>query len=61
MLCLTRKSGETIVIGDDIIVKVISVRGDSVRLGIEAPLSVPVHREEIAEAFRRAEEGTDRV
>jgi carbon storage regulator len=47
MLILTRRVGESVVIGDDIVVTVVEVRGDAVRLGIEAPRSVDVHREEI--------------
>lgn len=47
MLVLTRKSGESIMIGNDVVVTVIEVRGDQVRIGIDAPRSVPVHREEI--------------
>ena len=47
MLQLSRKTGETIVIGDDIRVTVMQVAGGSVRVGIEAPRSVPVYREEL--------------
>jgi carbon storage regulator len=47
MLVLTRKSGESIVIGDDIEVTVLSSNGTKVRLGIQAPADVPVHRTEI--------------
>jgi carbon storage regulator len=47
VLVLTRKSNQSIVIGDDVIVTVLEVRGDHIRLGITAPRSVPVHREEI--------------
>ncbi len=47
MLVLTRKSGESIVIGEDIVVTVLEVRGEQVRLGIRAPREVPVHREEV--------------
>ena len=47
MLILTRKLGESITIGDDIKVSVLGIRGRQVRLGIEAPLKVVVHREEI--------------
>ena len=47
MLILTRKLGESITIGDDIRVSVLGIRGRQVRLGIEAPLKVVVHREEI--------------
>lgn len=47
VLVLTRKRDESIIIGDDIRVTVVDVRGDQVKLGIEAPRSIPVHREEI--------------
>ena len=47
MLILTRKNGEALMIGDDVIITVLSVRGNQVRLGIDAPAEIPVHREEI--------------
>lgn len=47
MLILTRKVGERLMIGDDIAVTVLSVKGNQVRLGIQAPASIAVHREEI--------------
>ena len=47
MLILTRRIGESIVIADDIVVLVLGIQGAQVRLGIEAPISVSVHREEI--------------
>lgn len=47
MLVLTRRSGESIVIGTDVVVTVLEVRGDQVRIGIDAPRSVQVHREEV--------------
>lgn len=47
MLALTRKSGESIVIGNDIEIKILEVKGDQVKLGIEAPRSVPIYRKEI--------------
>ena len=53
MLILTRKLGESITIGDSIRVSVLGVRGRQVRLGIEAPKEVPVHRNEVYEAIRR--------
>jgi len=56
MLILTRRAGETICIGEDVRVTVLSVRGQIARIGIEAPDEVPVHREEI-KAKIEAEEG----
>jgi carbon storage regulator len=53
MLVLSRKRDERIVIGDNIVITVVEVRGDKVRLGIEAPTDVPVHRQEVLEAIRR--------
>jgi carbon storage regulator CsrA len=47
MLILTRKPNETIVIGDEVHIAVLGVKGNQVRLGIEAPKSIPVHREEV--------------
>jgi carbon storage regulator len=53
MLVLTRKPNQSIVIGDDIELTVLEVRGDQVRIGINAPRQVPVHRKEIYEQIRR--------
>ena len=53
MLILTRRVGEGLVIGRDITISVVGVKGNQVRLGIDAPAQVPVHREEIAERIRR--------
>lgn len=47
MLILTRKTGESIMIGDDIAITVLRVMGDTVKIGIEAPRSIPIYREEI--------------
>ena len=47
MLILTRRAGENVVVGDDIVISVIEVRGDAVRIGIQAPRSLSVHREEV--------------
>jgi carbon storage regulator len=54
MLVLSRKRDERIVIGDNIVITIVEVRGDKVRLGIEAPSEVPVHRQEVLDAMRRA-------
>jgi len=53
MLVLSRKKNESIKIGDEITIVVVEVRGDKVRLGIEAPIDVPVHRAEIYDAIKR--------
>lgn len=55
MLVLSRKVNEKIVINDDIVVTVVDIRGDKVRLGIEAPKDVPVHRQEIYDEIKRRE------
>ena len=47
MLVLTRRPGESVMVGDDVVITVLDVRGDVVRLGIKAPRSVQVHREEV--------------
>ena len=64
MLVLSRKKNESIVINDDITIVVVEIRGDKVRLGVEAPKEVPVHRREVYDAIKRAEkdsiaEGSD--
>ena len=55
MLVLSRKKNESIVIDDDITIVVVEIRGDKVRLGVEAPKEVPVHRREVFDAIRRNE------
>lgn len=56
MLVLSRKKNESIIINDNITIVVVEVRGDKVRLGVEAPKDVPVHRNEVYEAIRRHNE-----
>jgi carbon storage regulator len=51
MLVLSRKKDEVIVIGDDIIITIVEIRGDKVRLGFEAPKDIPVHRKEVYDAI----------
>lgn len=53
MLVLSRKVGERIIINDNIEVVVVEIRGDKIRLGIEAPKDIPVHREEVAERIKQ--------
>ena len=53
MLILTRRVGETVVIGDEVTVTVLGVKGNQVRLGVNAPREVAVHREEIFERIQR--------
>jgi len=57
MLVLSRYKDQSIYIGDDIVVTIVDVRGDRIRLGIEAPPNVPVHRQEIYEAIQRENAG----
>lgn len=53
MLVLSRHRNESIVINDDIVITVVDIRGDKVRIGIQAPASVPVHRQEVYQAIKR--------
>lgn len=53
MLVLSRHRDESIMIGDEIVITVVDIRGDKVRLGIDAPQDVPVHRQEVYEAIQR--------
>jgi carbon storage regulator len=53
MLILTRRVGETLMIGDDVTVTVLGVKGNQVRIGVNAPRDVAVHREEIYERIKR--------
>ena len=56
MLVLSRQKDESIMIGDDVEITIVDVRGDKVRLGITAPKSIPVHRMEVYEAIQREKE-----
>lgn len=53
MLVLSRHRDESIMIGDNIVLTIVDIRGDKVRLGIEAPQDIPVHRQEVYEAIQR--------
>src|SRR5207244_2808583 len=53
MVIISRKRDEALLIGDDIVVTVVEIRGDKVRLGIDHPAEVPVHRAEVLEAMKR--------
>ena len=53
MLVLSRQRDESIMIGEDVVVTIVDVRGDRVRLGIDAPSEIPVHRREVYEAIHR--------
>ena len=53
MLVLSRQRDESIVIGDNVVVTIVDIRGDKVRLGIQAPGEIPVHRQEVFEAIQR--------
>lgn len=54
MLVLTRRAGESVVIGDDVVITVLEARGDVIRLGINAPRDVQVHREEVYKELQAA-------
>jgi carbon storage regulator len=53
MLVLSRQRDESIMIGDTIVITIVDIRGDKVRLGINAPTEIPVHRQEVYEAIQR--------
>jgi carbon storage regulator len=57
MLILTRRVGESVVIGEDVSITVLGVKGNQVRIGVKAPKSVSVHREEIFERIKRENDG----
>lgn len=54
MLVLTRRIGESLVIGDDVVIRVLDVKGDVVRIGVDAPRHVQIHRQEVYEAVMAA-------
>ena len=53
MLVLSRQRDESIIIGDNIVITIVDIRGDKVRLGIQAPVEIPVHRQEVYDAIQR--------
>ena len=55
MLVLSRKKNESVIINDDITIVVVEIRGDKVRLGVEAPKEIPVHRREVYDAIHHCE------
>lgn len=61
MLVLSRQRDETIMIGDDVEITVVDIRGDKIRLGITAPPHIAVHRKEVYEAIRREKEASGQV
>jgi len=61
MLVLARQRGQSIVIGGNVVVTIIDIRGDKVRLGIEAPEEIPVHRQEVYEAIQREKRGAGEI
>jgi len=61
MLVLSRQRDETIMIGDNVEVTVVDIRGDKVRLGITAPIEIPVHRKEVYDAIQRENREAARV
>jgi carbon storage regulator len=59
MLILTRRIGETLMVGDDVTITVLGVKGNQVRIGVNAPKDVAVHREEIYQRIQKEKSGDD--
>ena len=59
MLILTRRIGETLMVGDDVTITVLGVKGNQVRIGVNAPKDVAVHREEIYQRIQKEKSGKD--
>ncbi len=61
MLVLSRHRDESIMIGDNVMITIVDIRGDKVRLGIDAPQEIPVHRQEVYEAIKRENQKASRI
>jgi carbon storage regulator len=61
MLVLSRHRDESIMIGDNVVVTIVDIRGDKVRLGIDAPNEIPVHRQEVYEAIQRENRAASQI
>ena len=61
MLVLTRRVGESLVIGDDVVLRVLDVKGDVVRIGVDAPRHVQIHRQEVYEAVKAANQAANQA
>ena len=61
MLVLSRHRDESIMIGEDVVVTIVDIRGDKVRLGIDAPAAIPVHRQEVFDAIQREKKQNEKT